>query len=62
MNSKEIEFLIGNWEELADDYRHQASKFKNTGYDLAGAEFITIANTLDRCASDLKNKYAMGRV
>lgn len=54
MNSEEIEILIGKWEELANDYRYQAGKFKSIGYDLAGAEFITIANTLDRCANDLK--------
>ena len=60
MNSKEIEILIGKWEELANDYRYQAGKFINIGYELAGGEFITIANTLDRCANDLKTNTPWG--
>lgn len=54
MNLEEIEILIGKWEELASDYREQADKFINIGCELAGGEFRTIANTLERCANDLK--------
>ena len=55
MNSKEIEILINHWEGWASHYWEQAEEFNVPGYEVLRVEFCTIANTLERCANDLKN-------